>query len=271
MALFMYNESIMLTTNAFAKLCRTTKRTIIHYDEIALLKPIKRHGIYRMYDSKQVLLFQKIILLKSLGFSLHETKSYLHKLTRLLPAVENKLNELNKEKELLIKQISRVEEYKTSLQKKGIIINPKIITVKPFQIYAQEQEAKYIEVNNLLNQIYQQINDPSHKNKGITIYKDRAFKPELAHMIIGVITKSNKPAQFPNISILRIPQHKALSYVHVGSYKFLSYIWEEVFNAIQKNNLQESRSLFPYEIYWKRSNEQDDKSDNITEVRFPLE
>ncbi|MFC1790661.1 MerR family transcriptional regulator [Patescibacteria group bacterium] len=67
----------MLKTKAFAQLCDTSKRTIIYYDQIGLLKPIRRRGIYRLYHHRQVLKYQKIYLLKSFGLTLKEIKTYL--------------------------------------------------------------------------------------------------------------------------------------------------------------------------------------------------
>jgi len=67
----------MLTTQQFADLCDTTKKTILYYDRIGLLKPVMLSNNSRKYEIKQVLHFQKIVLLKSFGFSLDEIKEII--------------------------------------------------------------------------------------------------------------------------------------------------------------------------------------------------
>ena len=52
----------LLTTKEFAVLCKTTKRTIIHYDQIGLLKPYMREETRRLYTTQQVIVFEKIAL-----------------------------------------------------------------------------------------------------------------------------------------------------------------------------------------------------------------
>ncbi|MCF0259067.1 MAG: methyltransferase domain-containing protein [Erysipelotrichaceae bacterium] len=65
------------TTGQFAALARTTPRTLRFYDKKGLLKPsaVEKNG-YRRYEKKDLLKLQKILLFRTLGFSLDEI-SYL--------------------------------------------------------------------------------------------------------------------------------------------------------------------------------------------------
>jgi len=65
-------------TADFAKICGTTKRTLLYYDEIGLLKPvyIEENGS-RYYSAEQSMLFLIISSLKNLGMSLGEIQGYL--------------------------------------------------------------------------------------------------------------------------------------------------------------------------------------------------
>lgn len=67
-----------LTTAAFARLCRTTKATLFHYDHIGLLKPrmVMENG-YRAYGFEQFFTFYLIDLLKQTGSSLAEITTFL--------------------------------------------------------------------------------------------------------------------------------------------------------------------------------------------------
>lgn len=66
-----------LKIGAFARLCHTTKETLLHYDRQGLLKPkhISGNG-YRRYSLKQYFEFDLICLLKETGSTLKEIKKY---------------------------------------------------------------------------------------------------------------------------------------------------------------------------------------------------
>ena len=56
----------MLTTGAFAKLCKTTKETIFHYDREDILKPrYEASNGYRYYSLDQLWDFESIATLNS--------------------------------------------------------------------------------------------------------------------------------------------------------------------------------------------------------------
>lgn len=63
----------LLKTGEFARLCRTTKETLLHYDRKGLLKPrhVAANG-YRWYGAEQFFQFDLISLLKEAGCSLEE-------------------------------------------------------------------------------------------------------------------------------------------------------------------------------------------------------
>lgn len=68
----------MLSTGEFARLCKTTKETLFHYDRIGLLKPRRRtpEG-FRLYGAEQYFAFNAISLFKETGSSLAEIKALL--------------------------------------------------------------------------------------------------------------------------------------------------------------------------------------------------
>ncbi|MGO4694481.1 diguanylate cyclase [Paenibacillus sp. 2TAB26] len=63
----------------FAQLNKVTAKMLRHYDEVGLLKPSKIDPFtgYRCYDPEQAHYLNWIIILKNLGFSLHEIKEAL--------------------------------------------------------------------------------------------------------------------------------------------------------------------------------------------------
>jgi len=58
-----------------SKLTKVSVRTLHHYDEIELLKPsIRQSNGYRLYSEEDLLKLQRIVALKSFGFSLKQIK-----------------------------------------------------------------------------------------------------------------------------------------------------------------------------------------------------
>ena len=66
-------ESGLFSISEFAKLSRTTRDTLLHYDKIGLLSPRSRGGNnYRFYSSRQLVVVNVIRTLQGLGLTLAE-------------------------------------------------------------------------------------------------------------------------------------------------------------------------------------------------------
>ena len=93
-----------LGTGAFARLCKTTKETLFHYDREGLLKPryISGNG-YRHYGVEQFFDFDMISMLKETGSTLQEIRAYMSNLDGgdFLTLLEAKLAVVKKERERL--------------------------------------------------------------------------------------------------------------------------------------------------------------------------
>ena len=93
-----------LTTGEFAKLCRTTKETLFHYDKMNLLKPkhVSENG-YRYYGSEQFFEFDLICLLKETGTPLKQIRELVDNMggERLVSLLEEKRLVIHKEKDRL--------------------------------------------------------------------------------------------------------------------------------------------------------------------------
>ncbi|MEJ8306393.1 MerR family transcriptional regulator [Saccharibacillus sacchari] len=69
----------MIRIGELARKAGVSKRTLHYYEQIGLLKPtlISENG-YRHYDEQAVFRLQKIMLLKSIGYTLQQIKTLLH-------------------------------------------------------------------------------------------------------------------------------------------------------------------------------------------------
>ena len=109
----------MLTTGAFAKLCKTTKETIFHYDRENILKPrYEASNGYRYYSLDQLWDFESIATLKDIGSSLKEIRYYLQDTEpeRLLAFLQEKDSALDEEIERLLQRKLFLSDMLSSLR-----------------------------------------------------------------------------------------------------------------------------------------------------------
>lgn len=102
-----------LTTGEFAKLCGTSKDTLIFYDRQGLLKPSDVNGKkYRRYKVNQYFDYDLINMLKETGSSLAEIKDHLahREPTKLLELFQQKKKKLDLEKKRITQRAKLVDE-----------------------------------------------------------------------------------------------------------------------------------------------------------------
>ncbi len=119
-------DHAFFTVSDFAKLTRTTKNTLHHYDAIGLLSPLVRgaNNNYRYYSSGQLAVVNVIRTLQALGMSLSEIKTlrdrrtpeFMDKeLTQQIDRINMKIEEWSRAQKLLLtlqKAIHSVENVK---------------------------------------------------------------------------------------------------------------------------------------------------------------
>jgi len=83
---------LIIKIGEFSQINKITVKTLRLYDKLGILKPkfIDKFTGFRYYDSDQLLLVQRIISLKQIGFSLSEIASILEDKSDLLKKLEQK-------------------------------------------------------------------------------------------------------------------------------------------------------------------------------------
>ena len=103
------NNKKYLKINEFAKLCHTTKDTLLHYDKKDLLKPeYTAENKYRYYSIEQFFKYNLIALLKGTESTLEEIKEALNarEPERLLNLIEERMEQIKNEQKEIAKRIS---------------------------------------------------------------------------------------------------------------------------------------------------------------------
>ena len=108
-----------MKSGEFARLCRTTKETLRHYDRIGLLSPaIRGQNGYRFYTVAQFADFSLISALQSTGLSLSEIQEFMNQpgsdalydvLRERIDALENQRRELHRKQQVLESALAQAE------------------------------------------------------------------------------------------------------------------------------------------------------------------
>lgn len=105
----MFNQSEKLfTAGQFAKMHGINKRTLMYYDDIGLLSPIKRgHNGYRYYSYMQSQTLEILLSLREIDVSIEEIKQYMN--NRSPEALVNLLTEKTNQIDGKIKKLTELQ------------------------------------------------------------------------------------------------------------------------------------------------------------------
>lgn len=260
----------MLTTKEFADLCDTTKRTIIYYDRIDLLKPLKRKDNFRLYSPHQVLTFQKIILLKSFHLTLFQIKDCLNKTSGLKDIFNKQYSDLNNNMTVLEKRIVKLQEFISNLENNKPLIVPAIKIVKPYSFYALLKTGRYVDIAKHQRELFNLLGDKSYHSVGLTVFLTRGYAPDQSRMESASMISVKNPKAIKGVKIVMVPQHKTVSYIHIGPYSYMSYIWQFLDKFISENKLKIHPNLSAREFYLLGGLREKNKDNLITELQIPI-
>ena len=235
-----------LTIGEFASLCGVKKDTIFYYDEIGLLKPdfIAENG-YRYYSPKQVMVYEIISTLKSVGMSLKEILQYSAKQN-----TKEYLDFLKEKREELIETQRRLADTKEFVDNTIGIIETSL-KAELDEITLEQCEEEYLAV--VTTPSADDMNDKSYWIK-IEELTDFCSRKKLGNIFpIGEVVmrekflKSDfrsdyycsKPVRKtePNPGIILKPAGKYAVLYHRGSYKSLAEGYRKLKDYIETNCL----------------------------------
>jgi DNA-binding transcriptional MerR regulator len=245
----------LLTTGEFSKLSSTTKRTISWYDTLGILNPVKRIEKYRYYEEKQILDYQMIHLLTTLGISLQDIAKYLKKNKDITSLFNTKKKEIEDEIMLLQFNLNSIEKINQNLKENGTMVNPKVQLMKPFEIYYIEKFGAYSKINEYCNELLDMFNNAHGNCTTMTIFLQQGYRPKESKMKICLIPKKELiiKKEFKDIvKKEKFNPRKVISYVHNGSGSLLSLFWKQLERYCKDNKIVVRKEL-DFEIYHKVS------------------
>lgn len=243
-----------ITAGELAKLACTTKRTIHYYDQMGVLRPVRiNQSKYRLYQERQVLDYQMILLLSTLGVSLHEIKSHLKR--------KGDLSRLFNDKKLLIKDeidklqfnLKNIERYLFDLQDNGTLVNPKIKMIEPFNVYYIEKIGSYAKIDSYCREFGELFAKKGNKFTTLSIFEDKDYQPKKSHIKICVLAEEGMELkeEYKNIvKYMTFNPGKVIAYTFRGPGNMLSLFWKELEKYCRYKGYEVRIDVPDYEIYW---------------------
>lgn len=242
----------LISAGELAKLACTTKRTILFYDEKGVLKPRRiNEKKYRLYDQRQVLDYQMILLLTTLGVSLDEIKNYLGKRGHLSQLFNDKKTLIQKEINLLQFNLKNLEYFLTNLKTNKTMISPKIKILKPFGVYYLEKIGAYSQIDRFCCELLNMFNG-GKKLTTVAIFEQQGYRPKKSRIKIGILARKGIiiKEEYKNVvKYLRFNPGKVLTYTHNGSGSLLSLFWKELEKYCRLYKIKIRKDVPDFEIY----------------------
>lgn len=270
----------LLSIKQFAKICRSTPKTLRLYEKKGLILPayIDPYNKYRFYAQTQARDFIKIKLLQDFDLSLKEIKNSIdsHNIdTRLqneIITLENDLKEKLKEVEFL-KQITSFYFTKADLKE-----SLQVESVGPFTLFCYYiEKAEYLKIAEYIAIAWKEIRKNGLKCRPInemTIYFDGEYSPRSAKIEIAVICEEPyekiKNIQLPkNFYIRQFPKIATFTHTYKGPYEYLPLVFQKLDAYVLKNNIRTNRPVF--EMYLKEPPTTKSKFDYVTKIFYPID
>lgn len=260
-----------ITAGELAKLAGTTKRTIRWYTQKGVIKPVKiNEQGYHLYTQKQVLEYQKILLLRSVGVSLLEIKNYLMKHGRLAQLFSEKKGIIKNEINEMIFNFRSLERYQRNIEKNGTLVKPQIKTFKPQNIYYIETVSDYVGIGKACQDLRNMFANPGQNFTTLAIFYDNFYKPKQSRIRVGALMKRGmkiKPEFENEVKIMNFNPGKVITYTHNGPGETLSLFWKELEKYCRLHKIKVRKNVPDFEVYRKVNK---DPKKQFFEIYLPI-
>jgi DNA-binding transcriptional MerR regulator len=260
-----------ITAGELASLAGTTKRTILWYDQLGIIKPVEvsLEG-YRYYNESQVLDYQMILLMTTLGISLKEIKDNL--------VINNNLSQLFKsEKESIKRQIDNLkfnldclEDYLANLDVTKTLIKPEIKTLRPFDVYYIEKVGSYVNIGHYCNELAAMFINKGKNFTTLAIFDNPTYQPKKSLIKISAIATKGmlvNPKYKDVVKQMKFDPGKVITYTHNGKGELLSIFWKELEKYCRLNKIEVRHDVPDFEIYRKVNS---DPRKQFFEIYLPI-
>ena len=270
----------LLTAGEFASLARTTKRTIIWYDKKGILKPfqVNEKG-YRYYKHAQIIDFQVISLLRQLDFSIRDIREFLKDSKSLKSLFKKQKDAIESELKQMKLRLDSIEDYYENLDKKGLLVKPRLKKIKPYTIVYIKREGAYANIKNYCLELKEMLGEIAlGRELFLTIFEENSYQPKKARMKIGVMFNKKKEVVkqqlgkvSSEINIEKVESYTSLVHIHKGSGRFNSLLWKQLYLYMKRAKFKRHHKIQHREIYHKTSlNGYESEDEHVFELQRPI-
>lgn len=266
----------LFTTGEFADLCCVKKQTLFHYDDIGLLKPEYRcKNNYRYYSVQQLEVFNVIDMLKEIGMSLAEIKTFLQ-----FKSSKNAI-ELLSEKEKVVKmKIKKMQRTQKLIQNQKKQIEEALrLNFDRFTIEEMGTE-QYILSENILNLPHKDIMKAimsflkNIKQEGLIIDNGGALIRQEQVEARDYLNYSNLYIQTEQLDLAKTLIKKAGKYIvgyHKGSYVTIHETYEKIKKYLDKKGYRVCGDSFEEYLYLMEGISLNVEDNYVTKIMMKVE
>ena len=267
----------MYRIGLFSKMGKVTVKTLHHYDEVGLLKPafVDMENGYRYYETEQLFILQKIVVLRQMGFSIAEILDIFA--GRNVSGILNQRRaELVSERDYASAQLFRLDQYIENRQKEGNIMSDQVVIkeIPECIVFSKRQVIpNYSDLMTLVPSIGKAV---AQANPDLecavpeycfNIYHDGEYKQENVDVeICEAVTAWGKETE--GIIFKEMPAVTVACVTHRGSYEKLGSSYAYGLQWIKENGYTLSDHIRENFIdgIWNK----EDEADWLTEIQFPI-
>lgn len=230
-------ESKLLTIQEFAKLCRSTPRTLRLYEQLGLIYPTERGkwNKYRMYDPNLGRLFFRIKLLQNFHVPLEEISKVLRAETTE-DFLSEKVTSLYKEIEEKQKEYRFLRKFKKFFFEESLAEIVKEETIGPYFLFGKIIEEEHYHKITPDFEALSTLADELHlgrTNFSIALYLEpEKYKPINTKIEMSVVIKKGKMLEGTTLPdgyfLKKMPKTKVYSYKYKGPYEFITLVYERL-------------------------------------------
>lgn len=266
----------MLRIGEFSSLAQVSIRTLHHYDEVGLLKPmhVEAESGYRQYSVSQLPRLHRILALRDLGFPLDRIGEALEEGVSV-DALRGMLLLRRVEQEKQIKEeterLNRLNALIHLIDKEGRMTNDVIMKeVAPQWIVSlRENIPAYKVVGKLIGKFHGLLGPLGRQGIGVGLLHDREYKEQDVDVEAGIFLKQPIEVMAP-LRCYQLPAETVASVVHHGAFNRIGEAYTDLLRWVEASRyhpFSPTRELFHHV---NQPPNRDDSS-NVTEIQVPVQ
>lgn len=267
----------MFKIGEFSRFSQVTVKTLRHYDQLGLLKPVKvdRFTGYRYYSASQLPRLNRILALKDLGLSLEQIGDLLEgdlspdQIRGILRLKQVEIQEQVQEEQA---RLARVEQRLKQIEQEETMPTQEVVIKKaPPQAVASVRDTIPIaQVGQLFGEIFAYLGQRQVNPAGppVGIYYDEEFREEAVDVEVAVPVAGSVP-ESDRVKGQQLPAvEKMACIVHEGSYETVGGTYGQLMGWVEANGYRMAGPV--REVYLRGPESGDDPSTYVTEIQLPV-